>query len=356
MVSTDAREAFVERLDFPDPGNAGEFASLLADCSRRGGELLCVLVKTPGNGLTNDYSRTLAIHSITAALAAKGLELPMIIASGGTEGIGIPHLIAFGRRPGGHLAAPPGTDALALGHGVGPAMEPDEIGSERMARATAAAVRAAFADAGIGDPAAADLVIVKAPLPPPGGLALDEAAFAELKSRARGAAALGAAVALGEQDPDAVCAALDAADPYCSRVLVSAATDDARPQALVLGRAPGWSGRLAVGVAIMHDMLDTETAGALLRQLGLSAAPQLGATERGWLRAVLAKGELPRRLRGVALPSSEDSDIHPNRHFRAALGGILGALIGDARIYLSGGSEHQVPPGAVLLAVIAEQA
>jgi cyanuric acid amidohydrolase len=73
------------------------------------------------------------------------------------------------------------------------------------------------------------------------------------------------------------------------------------------------------------------------------------------LRAVLAKGELPRHLRGTVLPSSEDSDIHPNRHFRSAIGGILGALLGDGRIYLSGGSEHQVPAGGVLLAIVAEQ-
>lgn len=314
-------------------------------------------MKSPGNGLTNDYSRPLAVRSIAAALSAAGLSAPMIVASGGTEGVGIPHLIAFGRRPAGR--AGPETRAgaaLAVGYGSGPELAAEEIGTARMTQAASLAAEAAMADAGIGDPAAVTLAIVKAPLPPVGSLAIDESAYASLKGRARGAAALGAGVALGDLAPEAASdAAIADAGPYCARVLVSAGVDVVRPQALVLGRAAGWAGRLAAGVTTMSDMLDAPAACALLDRLGLKAAPQLGTRDRGRLRAVLAKGELPRHLRGVALASSEDSDIHPNRHFRAAIGGVLGALIGDGRIYLSGGAEHQAPAGAVLLAIVAEQ-
>lgn len=358
MICSGAREAFVDRVDLPDPADASRLTAALAAWDLASNDLLCVLVKTPGNGLTNDYSRPLAVRSIAAALSAAGANVPMIVASGGTEGIGIPHLIAFGRRPspGSGAGATAGT-ALAVGHGVGAALAPSEIGTTRMAQATSGAVQAAMADAGIDDPAQVTLAIVKAPLPPVGALAIDEAAYAALKGQARGVAALGAGLALGELNAEAVSeAAIErSAAPYCTRVLVSAGVDDVRPQALVLGQAPGWSGRLAAGVATMADMLDTRAACELLQRLGLSAAPQLGARDRARVRAVLAKGELPRSLRGDALPSSEDSDIHPNRHFRAAIGGVLGALLGDGRIYLSGGSEHQVPPGRVLLAVFAEQ-
>jgi len=74
-----------------------------------------------------------------------------------------------------------------------------------------------------------------------------------------------------------------------------------------------------------------------------------------WLSAaVIVKGEMPAMLRGTRPAALDDSDIHPNRHFRAALSGMLGGLLGDARIFLSGGAEHQAPPGGVLLAIIAE--
>ena len=74
----------------------------------------------------------------------------------------------------------------------------------------------------------------------------------------------------------------------------------------------------------MGDMLDAAAACGLLRRLGLAATPQLGSDDRARVRAVLAKGELPRQLRSVTLPSSDDSDIHPNRHFRAAIGAFSG--------------------------------
>ena len=351
-------EAFIDRVDLPDPGDARALVEALAAWRLPPNGLLCLLVKSPGNGLTNDYSRPLAVRSISAALAAAGLSARMIVASGGTEGVGIPHLIAFGRRSAERAGpATRGGAALAVGYGSGPELAPEEIGTARMAQATSLAVKAAMADAGIGDPSAVTLAIVKAPLPPVGSLAVDEAAYASLKGRARGAAALGAGVALGDLAPEAAseAAIAEAGPPYCARVLVSAGVDVVRPQALVLGQAAGWGGRLVAGATTMSDMLDAPAACALLDRLGLKAAPQLGTRDRGRLRAVLAKGELPRHLRGVALASSEDSDIHPNRHFRAAIGGVLGALIGDGRIYLSGGAEHQAPAGAVLLAIVAER-
>src|ERR1700722_3952047 len=146
------REAFVDRIDLPDPADATAFAAALAEWELRDGDLLCLLVKTPGNGLTNDYSRPLAVRSIAAALSAARLRVPMIIASGGTEGIGIPHLIAFGRRTSTCLEAGPACLGLAIGHGVGAALTADEIGTARMAQATAEAVCAAMEDAGIRDP------------------------------------------------------------------------------------------------------------------------------------------------------------------------------------------------------------
>ena len=47
-----------------------------------------------------------------------------------------------------------------------------------------------------------------------------------------------------------------------------------------------------------------------------------------------------------------DSDIHATRHARASLGGVLGAVFGDTRLYISGGAEHQGPEGGGPVCVV----
>jgi cyanuric acid amidohydrolase len=49
----------------------------------------------------------------------------------------------------------------------------------------------------------------------------------------------------------------------------------------------------------------------------------------------------------------EDSDINQTRHARAVVGGVLASVIGDPMIYVSGGAEHQGPPGGGPVAIIA---
>ena len=47
-----------------------------------------------------------------------------------------------------------------------------------------------------------------------------------------------------------------------------------------------------------------------------------------------------------------DSDIHSTRHARAAVGGLLAGLVGETRLYVSGGAEGQGPPGGGPLCVV----
>ena len=331
----DLREAFCLRLDMPDPGDASALAAALAAGTIPPGGVRAVLLKTPGNGLTNDWTRALAVREVAALLG----PAPMLLASGGTEGVAVPHLILLGDRP---ATAAPGR-GLALGLGTGPAAT--DFDGPGAAEAAGVALAAAMAAAGIATPADVDLVLLKAPLPTPGRFAGTEEAYAALKSRARAAGALGIGTALGEIGPEG----------HASRALVAAGTDVRAPQVLVLGRAAGWGGRLRCAATMLRDMLDAPGATALLARLGLAATPQLSPADQARIAAVITKGEMPALLRGTRPAALDDSDIHPNRHFRAALGGMLGGLLGDARIFLSGGSERQTPPGGVLLAIIADQ-
>jgi cyanuric acid amidohydrolase len=59
-------------------------------------------------------------------------------------------------------------------------------------------------------------------------------------------------------------------------------------------------------------------------------------------------------VRGQRHTMLDDTDINAQRHIRAALGGLASAVLGDGRIFVSGGAEHQGPDGGGLVAIIAE--
>jgi cyanuric acid amidohydrolase len=50
----------------------------------------------------------------------------------------------------------------------------------------------------------------------------------------------------------------------------------------------------------------------------------------------------------------DDTDISATRHARGAVGGLLAGVAGTSAIYVSGGAEHQGPPGGGPIAVIAK--
>jgi Amidohydrolase ring-opening protein (Amido_AtzD_TrzD) len=50
----------------------------------------------------------------------------------------------------------------------------------------------------------------------------------------------------------------------------------------------------------------------------------------------------------------DDTDISATRHARAAVGGLIAGLTGCPAVFVSGGAEHQGPPGGGPVAVIAK--
>ena len=58
-------------------------------------------------------------------------------------------------------------------------------------------------------------------------------------------------------------------------------------------------------------------------------------------------------VRGFRHTMLEDTDISATRHARAAVGGLISGLAGTGAVYVSGGAEHQGPPGGGTVAVIA---
>ncbi len=58
-------------------------------------------------------------------------------------------------------------------------------------------------------------------------------------------------------------------------------------------------------------------------------------------------------VRGCRHTMLEDTDISATRHARAAVGGLISGLAGTGAVYVSGGAEHQGPPGGGPVAAIA---
>jgi cyanuric acid amidohydrolase len=87
--------------------------------------------------------------------------------------------------------------------------------------------------------------------------------------------------------------------------------------------------------------------------LGLNATSDPLARNR--LVNIFAKAEAAPdgTVRGLRHTMLDASDIGSTRHARAAVGGLIGGLSGTSAVYVSGGAEHQGPPGGGPVAAIA---
>ena len=158
----------------------------------------------------------------------------------------------------------------------------------------------------------------------------------------RGASALGVALALGEIDDAPEAAVCHDWSLYSKVASTSAGVELLRNEVVVLGNSAQWAGDLVIDHDVMKDAIDADAARRVLARLG------------GETVAVLAKAEAAPsgEIRGRRHTMLDDSDIHSTRHARALVGGVLAGVIGDTLLYVSGGAEHQGPPGGGPVAII----
>jgi cyanuric acid amidohydrolase len=220
-------------------------------------------------------------------------------------------------------------------------------------------VKAALREAAIAEARDVHFVQVKCPLLTPesvvaatrGEPALVTDDTYKSMAYSRGASALGVAVALGEVDIASLDDRSICSDwqRYSSVASASAGNELRHCEVVVLGNSPRAVGDLAIDHDVMQDALDV---GAIAR-----AAARAGYGHSAELVQVFAKAEADptgsvRQRRHTML---SDSDINHTRHARAAVGGVLAAFFGDPMIYVSGGAEHQGPPGGGPVAVMARR-
>jgi len=349
------RRSRVHRLATAGPQDVAPLAAAIDRGEIDPGTIVAIVGKTEGNGCVNDFTRGYATLALKLLLTER-LKCPMaevearvaIVMSGGTEGGLSPHLLVFCRETTTAAASGP---RLAIGVGLTRPFKPEEIGRAAQIAATAEAVAGAMKDAGIAAAADVHFVQIKCPLLTKerieeaerrgATVATDDTYYSMALSR--GASALGVALALREIEDAPDTAVCHDWSLYSKVASTSAGVELLRNEIVVLGNSAEWAGDLVIDHDVMKDAIDADAARRVLARLG------------GETIAVLAKAEAAPsgEIRGRRHTMLDDSDIHSTRHARALVGGVLAGVFADTMLYVSGGAEHQGPPGGGPVAVIA---
>ncbi len=347
-----SRRAALRCLPLPKVDDVAALDAALAARRPAARDVVALLAKTQGDGGPADTSRAVFVAAAKKCLARHlGIRTSQVesrvafVVSGGIEGAAAPHMIVLSRSA--TRAASRGK-ALAIGRHVSAPLPASVVGHLAHVDEAAAAVRAALADGGMSAKDA-HLVLIKGPA----------ADGAKGIAAARAATALGAAVALGEFSRGTALAAWRKCDMdvWSARVAVSSAAEFPCHEIVVLGHAAGWGGDLRIAHRAMADLVDLPAVVAALGELGLKARPQLARGLRARLVASIAKGGPPpgEMLRGVPMCLADDPSQPAFRRVRGALAGTIVAATGEPFTFVSGGAEHQGPPGGGLVAFVARK-
>ena len=348
----------VAKIEIKSVSDASGLEELISSGRMAADQVVAVIGKTEGNGGVNDFTRILSDTAFRGVLRKHGTrseeeigEIPMVW-SGGCDGVLTPHATVFASNG---ETGPADSARLAMGTAMSAPILPEDIGRPAMVEKIADGVRAAMADAGIGDPADVHYVQTKTPL-----LTIDTVQDAhgrgetvacevhESMGVSNGTTGLGIAVALGEVSmPKAedICRNLDL---YSSVASCSSGVELERGQIVLFGNAPGAGGRFRIGHGVMQDALDIDGIYDGIRNAGLGLPERPRAVDLGGrLVNCFIKCEADRtaRLRGRRQIMLDDSDVHHHRHSKGAVGGVAAAAIGDPAVFVSVDAMHQGPQG-----------
>jgi cyanuric acid amidohydrolase len=359
----------VHRVGMSNPADVTGLATLLDKALVDPALIVAVIGKTEGNGGANDFTRALATLSVASLLAkATGrpqdevVERVALVWSGGCEGVLSPHMTVITRDDN---ARPDGTGGgLAVSVQRTRPFLPEEVGRAVEVHEVAAATRRALEDLQLADGANVHYVQVKGPLLTPSAIQDAVARNQRLvttdpnasKAYARGAAALGVAVGLGEVDGSAIADDVITQDPtlFSSVASTSAGGEITACEIVVFANSPAAADGFRIGHARLRDAIDAEGVVACLRSAGLEFNGLPDDDQRARIAAVFAKATASPtgEVRGRRTTMLSDADINYERHARAATGAVIASLTGDPAVFVSGGTEHQGRPGEAPIAAI----
>ena len=350
------------------PGDISGLAALIDSGKIDPADIVAIMGKTEGNGCVNDFTREYSTAALAGLLGRHlKLEAPAVerrvafVMSGGTEGVLSPHFTVFARRAA-DAGAPAGEKRLAIGVAFTRDFLPEELGRGAQIRETAAAVGAAMADAGIASAADVHFVQIKCPL-----LTLAKIVAARSRGKepvtadtyesmgySRGASALGVALATGEAADSTLAEdkVLHDWSLASSVASTSAGIELDNNVVIVMGMSTQSASPYVVSHDVMADAVDARAVHRAIAALGIDADSAAGRIVNVFAKAEASPDGMVRGARHTML---NDSDINSTRHARAAVGAVIASVVGRTTVYVSGGAEHQGPPGGGPVAVIARR-
>jgi cyanuric acid amidohydrolase len=326
-----------------------------------------VIGKTEGNGCVNDFTRGYAVSSLQAYLAPQLKDPSQVhrivyVMSGGTEGVLSPHLTVFTRTEVEEDTIPT-SPSLSIGIHHTRDFLVNEVGTRVMIEEVAKGVKSAMKQAGISSEADVHFVQIKCPLvraadQEPQGDNRNKMDSYKSMAMSRGASALGVALALEEvtekqlgNGDDVICQDYRLFSKVAS---TSAGSELRNCEIMVLGNSPESSSDFVIGHDVMQHALDTSAITRAVQQSG-GTTGVVGMNDSGnQLVNILCKAEASPtgQILGCRHTMLDDSDISHTRMARAVVAAVVASIVQDPMVYVSGGAEHQGPPGGGPVAAI----
>ena len=362
-------EAQVHTVTMSAPGDVTSIVALFDLGVVEPSHVVAVLAQTEDNNDSSvETSRALrTLFSKQLGTSAESVEsiVPMLMV-GSTAGLMCPHLTLLVSKP----SLEPGVEGverLAIGAASTRPILPEELGTAVEVCEVAAAVAKAMQAAGITDPAEVKNIQITTPILSTVGI--EEAARRGrtvccpdaliAAGMTRGAAALGAAVALGEINSAFVTDKAINRDKsiYSQKAFASSGGEQGCVRVVVLGNVNGAPGRLRAANGVMAHQLDLASAQRVFQDAGLNmheGAVQI--TDRHRVKGVFVKAgaEATHEVCGLRHTMNIGKlGVHSDSQAKAVAHAILAAIVGHSLVLANAGPEHQGRAGSNLLCVIA---
>jgi len=365
------REAQVYTVPMAAPDDVGGVARLFDQGIVDPAHVVALIAQTEGDG----YARGFAAQALQLLFADRlGLvreaifdRIPMLMI-GGTAGLMSPHITLFVNRPG-VVDVAGGAPRLAIGVASTPPLLPEDYGTPRQVALVAAAVRAAMAEAGLAQ--ADQVVCVEMKCPQMTAARMQDATARgatvvhpnpqAASSLSRGASALGAAVALGEVPEEAITqdAISGRPDLFTVRGSASSGSEQVAVRVVVIGNRPGAPGGFRAAAGVMQHQLDLAGARSAFAGAGLRLEDgMVVAADRPRIAAVFVNAGADARGDCLGRRHTMGSDFlagYSGHIAKAVAHAGVAAIAQDTLVLGNAGAEHQGPPGANLVCVIARE-
>ncbi len=365
-------EAQVITVPMASPDDVSSVAQLFDSGKVDAAHVVAIIAQTEGDGFARGYSSLSLQHLFAQRLGLTPAEIfdriPMLMI-GGTAGLMSPHFTLFINKPA--TAATKGTaPRLAIGVASTRRLLPEEYGTMLEIELVAAGVREAMASAGIAT--AADVVCVELKTPQMTTQRVQDAESRGKKtvdtnmmaasSKGRGAAALGAAMALGEVSPADISDAIVGRrlDLYSDKVSASSGNEQNAVRIVVIGNVAGAPGDYIAGNGVMKNQLDLPGARAAFSAAGLLLEDGIVVpADRAKIAAVFCNAganALPNCLGHRTTMTTDLLAPYAGHVAKAIVHANVAAIAQTPMVLASAGFEHQGALGSNLICVIANHA